>query len=380
MGQKILINTFKWGSILLLFFYFQFFPPERAYAPEAASSPFYEVIAIPAGKKPDQLKSDLKHYIQKRHYPGGRIPIIFAVPQTAGLPLYEPLPFYQPSAVRYIARSGDSITFFDPSCACGQELEIDNAKRMISLQRTRLEEALVVRSGLYHYYVTKGHLPAKLAELLRPFPGNYLSQLPSGKGNLLQQKNLLQESVQLKQGFEYRSGLFNPSNPWFSLQKAVRLYQLEEPNEQLEPIEIKIYEPSYRLLVMSGRNIVRSYPIGLGAENRTPTGVYQIVLKVNQPLSVSKVYGTRGLVLSDERYAIHGTNDPASIGKAVSKGCIRLDNQDVEELYSLIPLGTKVTISKEKAPSYTSTNPSPRFILPVRPDEQNPLRVYHWNN
>ncbi|WP_051331034.1 L,D-transpeptidase [Aneurinibacillus terranovensis] len=381
MGQKIGIKTLKWVSILLLFFYFQFYPPKRAYAPEAASYPFYEVIAVPAGKKPDQLTTDLKKYIQKRHYPDGKIPIIVAVPQAVGLPLYEPLPFYQPSSLRYIARSGgSSITFFNPACACGQEPEINNVKRMIASQRTRLEEALVLRSGLYHYYVSKGSLPVRLPELLRPFPGNFLSQLPSGKGNLLQETPQMKEVHQLKQGFVYRPTLFNPASSWGSLQKAVKLYQLDEPNYQLEPIEIKIYKPSYRLLVLSGRNIVRSYPIGLGAESRTPIGVYHVVLKVNQPLSKSKVFGTRGLVLSDERYAVHGTNDPTSIGKAVSKGCIRLYNNDVEELFSLVPLGTKVTISKDKAPAYAGANPVPRFVLPVRPDEQNPLRVYHWNH
>jgi hypothetical protein len=381
MGQRVVINTFKWVSILLLFFYFQFFPPERARAPEGASYPFYEVIAIPSGKKPEQLRSDLKHYIDKRRYPDGKIPIIVAVPQAAGLPLYEPLPFYQPSTLWYVARSGgSSVTFFDPSFAFGQESELNNIKRMVSLQRTRLEEALMVRSGLYQFYVSRGSLPAKLSDLLRPFPGNFLSQLPSGKGNLLQGTPIQQKAVQLKQGFEYRPRLFNAASPWNTLQEAVKLYQMDEPNIQLEPIEIKIYEPSYRLLVMSGRNIVRSYPIGLGAQNRTPTGVYRIVLKVNQPLSESKVYGTRGLVLSDQHYAIHGTNDPGSIGKAVSKGCVRLYNKDVEELFSLIPLGTKVTISKDKAPTYASANPVLRFILPVRPNEQNPLRVYHWNH
>jgi LysM repeat protein len=43
-------------------------------------------------------------------------------------------------------------------------------------------------------------------------------------------------------------------------------------------------------------------------------------------------------------YGIHGTNNPASIGKAVSNGCIRMYNQDVNYVYSLAPIGTEVNV------------------------------------
>jgi lipoprotein-anchoring transpeptidase ErfK/SrfK len=58
--------------------------------------------------------------------------------------------------------------------------------------------------------------------------------------------------------------------------------------------------------------------------------------------------GARALYLfkngKDTRYRIHGTTEPDSIGKAVSSGCIRMMNQDVIDLYSRIPLGTKVVV------------------------------------
>ncbi|MBI2718798.1 MAG: L,D-transpeptidase [Rhizobiales bacterium] len=47
---------------------------------------------------------------------------------------------------------------------------------------------------------------------------------------------------------------------------------------------------------------------------------------------------------SDTGYRIHGTNDPSSIGKAVSSGCIRLLNQDVAELYDEVPIGNRVVV------------------------------------
>jgi len=48
--------------------------------------------------------------------------------------------------------------------------------------------------------------------------------------------------------------------------------------------------------------------------------------------------------LSRPHYGIHGTNDPSSIGKFVSHGCIRMYNSDVVGLSNLVPIGTQVTI------------------------------------
>lgn len=55
------------------------------------------------------------------------------------------------------------------------------------------------------------------------------------------------------------------------------------------------------------------------------------------------VLGTRRLVLGDG-YALHGTNKPESIGQAVSHGCVRLRNEDIEKLYDMVPVGTPVYI------------------------------------
>jgi len=58
--------------------------------------------------------------------------------------------------------------------------------------------------------------------------------------------------------------------------------------------------------------------------------------------------GSRALYLyrngKDTYYRIHGTNNPSSIGRAVSNGCIRMLNEHVEQLYARVPIGTKVVI------------------------------------
>ena len=54
--------------------------------------------------------------------------------------------------------------------------------------------------------------------------------------------------------------------------------------------------------------------------------------------------GARALYLGSSIYRIHGTNEPSSIGKAASSGCIRMLNEDVSELYRLVKIGARVTV------------------------------------
>lgn len=54
--------------------------------------------------------------------------------------------------------------------------------------------------------------------------------------------------------------------------------------------------------------------------------------------------GARAIYLGSTLYRIHGTNEPASIGKAVSSGCIRMLNEDVSELYQFVKRGATVTV------------------------------------
>jgi lipoprotein-anchoring transpeptidase ErfK/SrfK len=55
--------------------------------------------------------------------------------------------------------------------------------------------------------------------------------------------------------------------------------------------------------------------------------------------------GVRALYLGSSMYRIHGTDAPWTIGEAVSKGCIRLYNEDVVDLYPRVPIGTRVTVT-----------------------------------
>lgn len=95
-------------------------------------------------------------------------------------------------------------------------------------------------------------------------------------------------------------------------------------------------------------------------EELTPEGIFTITVKAPNPYyrkkdipggSPENPLGTRWIGFdakeTDGRiYGLHGTNQPESIGKNVSNGCIRLQNEAIESLYDLIPLGTKIVVVK----------------------------------
>ena len=56
--------------------------------------------------------------------------------------------------------------------------------------------------------------------------------------------------------------------------------------------------------------------------------------------------GARALYLGSSNYRIHGSNEPETMGAAVSSGCIRMTNRDVIDLYDRVKLGTKVVVMK----------------------------------
>ncbi len=105
-------------------------------------------------------------------------------------------------------------------------------------------------------------------------------------------------------------------------------------------IEISI---ANRILVLKDKGVVvKSYPIAVGRMlYETPVGDFIIVNRQPNP---GGPFGALWLSLSKLSYGIHGTNDPSSIGNAVSKGCVRMNNQDVLELASIVPNGTLVLI------------------------------------
>lgn len=107
---------------------------------------------------------------------------------------------------------------------------------------------------------------------------------------------------------------------------------------------ILINTNAHKLTLFRDNIIYKTYTVATGKPSTpTPKGTFKII---NRAINPGGPFGARwlGLNAPNGDYGIHGTNNPASIGKSVSNGCIRMYNDQVIELSSLVPIGTVVTI------------------------------------
>jgi lipoprotein-anchoring transpeptidase ErfK/SrfK len=143
------------------------------------------------------------------------------------------------------------------------------------------------------------------------------------------------------------------------------------PHIQADAGTIVIDPPNHFLYLVFENNSAIRYGVGVGREGFAWSGEAQIQAKrqwptwhppkemmerdkeaakwpdgmpggPSNPLGARAMYLYQGKV--DTLYRIHGTNQPWSIGKSLSSGCIRLINQDIIDLYSRVPIGTRVHV------------------------------------
>ncbi len=109
-------------------------------------------------------------------------------------------------------------------------------------------------------------------------------------------------------------------------------------------VSIVINPLTRRLVVYADGIPYHAYPVAIGKRS-TPTPIGEFVV-AEKHVNWGTGFGTRwiGLNVPWGMYGIHGTNKPGSIGTPASHGCIRMLNRHVEELYSWVKVGTKVTI------------------------------------
>lgn len=110
------------------------------------------------------------------------------------------------------------------------------------------------------------------------------------------------------------------------------------------------------LMLKANDEVLKTYSVSTGAaETSTPAGTWKVINKLIEPTwyrtgaiappgSPENILGSRWLGLDIPGYGIHGTTDESTIGKNITQGCVRMKNNDIEELYSIIPVGTEVTI------------------------------------
>jgi len=117
--------------------------------------------------------------------------------------------------------------------------------------------------------------------------------------------------------------------------------------------------PERKLALLEDDVVVKTYNVSVGAAvSPSPTGTFQIVNRIPKaayyhkavviPASDRSPIGTRWIGLNKKGYGIHGTNEPRSIGRAKSHGCIRLQNRDVEDFFERVQVGDVVEIRAQR--------------------------------
>ncbi|OPA81141.1 hypothetical protein BVG16_02060 [Paenibacillus selenitireducens] len=275
---------------------------------------------------------------------------------------------------------GFTVQTFD-GAACRCEPSIPTAtKNTVADWTDQMEEMQALRSAMSGYEKLHGKLPAALSDLTGSYPNNVIAGItPNMKAWYPAVKELLQSDNKAE-------SLDQNMDPGFYRQQIIGDVKsargVASTEDMLtEPFKIVIDKKNHRLAVVSGHILWRNYEVGLGGE-KTPEGTFTISEKVKNPNGKSNgEFGSRGMTLSDTLYAIHGTNEPSSMGKDESHGCIRMRQQDVEELFDLVPMGTPVVIKKGVLPDTIVQAEQPFQVRPLRDQNQtNPHKVYQWLN
>lgn len=126
---------------------------------------------------------------------------------------------------------------------------------------------------------------------------------------------------------------------------------------------IEVSKSSHELLLLMNGEFFKRFKVGLGKFDKTPLGTFEVYDRITEPVwwrpdgkeipygHKENILGTRWMAIratgdtpAVKGYGIHGTWDDPSIGKSESAGCVRMHNVDVEQLFNLVPIGTKVTI------------------------------------
>jgi lipoprotein-anchoring transpeptidase ErfK/SrfK len=286
------------------------------------------------------------------------------------------------------------IQYYDPkTCYCEPG---DNSKAVpiIEIWRQEREEAVVLSSAIAAFQQKTGALPERAEQLREPYPNNMLPGLTPQMEAMF--PRMLKEK---REGLPGKVSQLGSSTKPDTVSNTVGA-QKQNPDQQQaaasshseaetflssplqEPLSILVDKDKHLLALVSGNFVIRSYPVGLGGA-KTPEGDFVITEKVRNPNGKSNGdFGSRGMTLSDTLYAIHGTNKPASIGKDESLGCIRMLQEDIEELFDMVPQQTKVKIGKGIVPDSGegkgTGKPAKPFEAPQQTDDSNPKKIYKW--
>lgn len=269
--------------------------------------------------------------------------------------------------------STDTLVYYDAkACSCKPAETAEPMARYERWQNEQLQQ-LVVRSAIAAYESSHAKAPESVEQLARNYPDNWLP------GYTPAMKTYFERQIEERRTEQPSAAGQSPSQSADPNQSPNSGDGLLPSAEALrEPLSILVDKTTHTLALVSGSVLIRSYPVGLGGD-RTPEGEFTITEKVRNPNGRDNgTFGSRGMTLSDTLYAIHGTNQPSTIGKDKSLGCIRMLKPDVEELFDLAPKGTKVVIGSNLSIPTETIRSNVLWRLPSGTDETNPHKTYKW--
>ncbi len=134
--------------------------------------------------------------------------------------------------------------------------------------------------------------------------------------------------------------------------------------------------PDRKIVLLENGVVTRVYPVAVGKPSTpSPAGSFSIVRRVSDPTyshngrlvapGPKNPVGSRWMGLSAKGYGIHGTNEPNSIGKAASHGCIRMGKADIEDLFTRVQVGDAVEIHAQRDGAVTMALGGPITLPPV---------------
>ena len=151
------------------------------------------------------------------------------------------------------------------------------------------------------------------------------------------------------------------------------------PNEQDQTKRtIVVSLEDRKLAVVEDGQVKKVYTVAVGKPSTpSPVGTFTIQRRVKNPVyqhegkvvqpGPGNPVGTRWMGLSVKGYGIHGTNEPKSIGKAASHGCIRMARKDLEEMYEMVAVGDTVELIGERNEETAQLFGEPKPVVMEQP-------------
>ncbi len=268
------------------------------------------------------------------------------VDDVAERPAPKPTPRTAPARSASVTEPARPSPQSDAPALSGDLVDLADIEKLIDEE----QDVLALQEMTRRYW----KMPAE-RELLRPKMEELSNRIYFSPQPHYFEPHVIQNNEQLRQvapkyslSWQYLARL-NNTDP-----KRIR------PGQRLKvapgPFHALVTIRTHELIIHNNGCYVKRYLIGAGKDRSTPIGTFKVLGKESNPT----YYGPGGVIKADDpanplgerwldignSFGIHGTNEPDSVGQDRSRGCIRLTNEDVAEVYDFLVIGSEVKIQR----------------------------------